>query len=183
MCKYVILDPHSLLPPKMGNWTCMLTHLPLLPHAYISELVCIGSDNGLPTNMACRLFGAKPLYKPILAYCQLCLREKKLQWNSNQNTKFFIHGNASCIWNPRSAKWRSFCPGGLKYCAVILRLIMQYVTDAITERPKHFYERHLKTVHVILKMQFVQLNGYCGISLDSTGHISWEKIEDIPTII
>ena len=46
--------------------------------------------------MACRLFGAKPL--------------SKLQWNFNQNTKFFIDENAS--ENSRLPKWRPFCPGG-----------------------------------------------------------------------
>ena len=43
--------------------------------------------------MSCCLFGAKPLSKPMLAYCQLNLRNK-LQWNFNQNTQLFIHGNA-----------------------------------------------------------------------------------------
>ena len=38
--------------------------------------------------MACRLFDAKPLSKPIVAYCQR-------QWYFNQNTKHFIHENVS----------------------------------------------------------------------------------------
>ena len=42
--------------------------------------------------MACRLFGAKPLSKPMLGYCQL-----DPQRNSNQNTKIFIHKSASEI--------------------------------------------------------------------------------------
>ena len=41
--------------------------------------------------MACRLFGAKPLSKPILGYCQLNPYRSKLQWDLNQNTKRFIH--------------------------------------------------------------------------------------------
>ena len=44
--------------------------------------------------MACRLFGTKPLSKPMLGYCQLDPRNK-LQWISKQNTNFFIHENAS----------------------------------------------------------------------------------------
>ena len=44
--------------------------------------------------MACRLFAAKPLSKPMLGYCQLALRNK-LPYNFNQNRKFFIHENAS----------------------------------------------------------------------------------------
>ena len=40
--------------------------------------------------IACRLFGAKPLSKPMLIYCQWTLRNK-IQWNSKQNIKLFIH--------------------------------------------------------------------------------------------
>ena len=43
--------------------------------------------------MACRLFGAKPLSKPMLGFCKLDLKNK-LQWNINQNTKLFIHLNS-----------------------------------------------------------------------------------------
>ena len=42
--------------------------------------------------MACRLFGAKPLSKPTQGYSQLDPCE---QWNFNQNTSFFIHGNGN----------------------------------------------------------------------------------------
>ena len=44
--------------------------------------------------MACRLSSAKPLPEPMLPYCQLDPREKKLQWNSNRNKTLFIHQNA-----------------------------------------------------------------------------------------
>ena len=40
--------------------------------------------------IACRLFGAKPLTKPMLVYCQLEPYEK-LQRNFNQYTELFIH--------------------------------------------------------------------------------------------
>ena len=43
--------------------------------------------------MACRLFGAKPLSKPMLDCCHWTLRNK-LQWNFNQNAKLFIRENA-----------------------------------------------------------------------------------------
>ena len=62
---------------------------------------CIGS--ALLQIMACRLFGAKPLSKPMPGYCQLVKR----QWNFNQNTMIFIHKNAS---ENIVAKWRLFCP-------------------------------------------------------------------------
>ena len=44
--------------------------------------------------MACRLYGAKPLSEPMLDYYQLN-PGNNFQWNSNQNTKFFSHKNAS----------------------------------------------------------------------------------------
>ena len=43
--------------------------------------------------MACRLFGTKPLAKPMLDYCQLNPQEKTVKFN--QNTKVFIHENVS----------------------------------------------------------------------------------------
>ena len=39
--------------------------------------------------MACPPFGTKPLSKPMLGYCRT--RKSKFQWNSNGNTKLFIH--------------------------------------------------------------------------------------------
>ena len=43
--------------------------------------------------MACRLSGAKPLYKPMLIIVNWTLRNK-LQWNFNRNSNIFIHENA-----------------------------------------------------------------------------------------
>ena len=45
--------------------------------------------------MACRLLGAKPLPEPMLTYCQLDPQEQIFYYNSNKNTKLFIHENAS----------------------------------------------------------------------------------------
>ena len=42
----------------------------------------------------CRLFGAESLSKPMLGYFNETLM-KKLRSNFNQNTKLFIHENAS----------------------------------------------------------------------------------------
>ena len=44
--------------------------------------------------MACRLFRAKPLSKPMLGYIQFDTREK-FQRIFTQNIKIFIHENAS----------------------------------------------------------------------------------------
>ena len=54
--------------------------------------------------MVCRLFGTMPLSKPMLGFYQLDHKEKKHS-NFNQNTKPFIHENAS-------EKRRPFSPGG-----------------------------------------------------------------------
>ena len=48
-----------------------LTHYPLVPHISVNEL-----GQQLVHVMACRLFGAKPLPEPMLAYCQLDYREQ-----------------------------------------------------------------------------------------------------------
>ena len=44
--------------------------------------------------MACHLFSVKPLSKPILGYCQFDPQEQT-SVKFNQNTKLFIHKNAS----------------------------------------------------------------------------------------
>ena len=51
----------------------------------------IGS--ALVQTMACRLFGTKPLSKPMQGFVNWTLR-KKLQWNLTQIKKLFIHENA-----------------------------------------------------------------------------------------
>ena len=61
--------------------------------------------------MACRLYGAKSLSKPMPGYCQLDPQEQtsvKLQ----ANYKIFIHKNA---YEMSSAKWRPSCPGRDEY--------------------------------------------------------------------
>ena len=53
-----------------------------------------------------RLFDAKPLPEPMLAYCQLDFWEQIL-------VKFeFCHFHSrKCIWNCRLLIWQPFCPG------------------------------------------------------------------------
>ena len=74
------------------NWTWNLTAINLSPPsaAYMRQWIV----TALVQMMACRLFGAKPSSKPMLGYCRFDLRNK-LEWNVNQNTKLFIHKNAS----------------------------------------------------------------------------------------
>ena len=67
----------------------LLTHLPLVPHICVSESVSFGSDNGL-----------SPISAPshYLNQCWIIVNwtlRNKRQWNFNQNTKLFIHENAS----------------------------------------------------------------------------------------
>ena len=58
--------------------------------------------------MACRLFGAKPLSEPVLIIVNWTLRNI-LQGNFNQNTKLFIHQNAS---ENIVCEKEAFSPGG-----------------------------------------------------------------------
>ena len=48
--------------------------------------------------MACRLFGAKPLFKPMLCYCEILIKIPNFSFTR-------MHLNIS------SAKWLPFCPG------------------------------------------------------------------------
>ena len=57
--------------------------------------------------MACRLFGAKSLSKPMLDYCWLD-PSNKLQWNFNRNSYICIQENPLKM---SSGKWRPFCLG------------------------------------------------------------------------
>ena len=67
-----------------------------LPNA---AYMCQWIDSALVQIMAWRLFGAKPLCRPMLGCCQLDPKNK-LQWNFVQNTKLFIHENAyeNIVW-------------------------------------------------------------------------------------
>ena len=61
--------------------------------------------------MACHLFGAKPLSKPELDYCQLDHQEYiSIQWNFNQNIKHFLFTEMHL--KTSSVKRRPFCPVG-----------------------------------------------------------------------
>ena len=75
----------------MAEWDCSTFKFNSSPPSatYLRQW----TDSVLVQIMACRLFGAKPLSEPMLDYSQLNPRNK-LQWNFNQNTIFFIDGNA-----------------------------------------------------------------------------------------
>ena len=59
--------------------------------------------------MACRLFGAKPLSKPILAYCKL---ESWGHISVKFESELYDFHSLKCNWKYRQPKWRPFCPGG-----------------------------------------------------------------------
>ena len=58
--------------------------------------------------MACRLFGAKPLPEPMLAYCQLDSWE---QISVKFESEFYRFDSRKCIWTCRLPRWQPFCPG------------------------------------------------------------------------
>ena len=59
--------------------------------------------------MACRLFGAKPLPEPMLAYCQLDSWE---HISVKFESELYHFRSWKCIWKCLLPKWRPFCPGG-----------------------------------------------------------------------
>ena len=59
--------------------------------------------------MACRLFGAKPLPEPMLAYWQLDSWE---QISVKFESEFYHFHSRKCTWKCRLPKWWSFCWGG-----------------------------------------------------------------------
>ena len=89
----------TCISPKLNE----LTHLPLVPHIFVSELGQV-----LVQIMACHLFGNKPLPEPILAFCQLDSWE---QISVKFKSEFYHFHSRKCIWNCRLPKWRPFCPG------------------------------------------------------------------------
>ena len=71
-------------------------------------LQCIGSAL-VQVMMVCRLFSAKPLTEPMLAYCQFDSWE---QISVKLESEFYNFHSRKRIWNCRLPKWRPFCPGG-----------------------------------------------------------------------
>ena len=85
--------------------------------------------------MACRLFGAKPLPEPMLAYCQLDLWE---QISVKFELEFYHFLFRKCIWNCRLPKWRPFCPGGDE----LMKCCSKHVVTAAHTRFFEWYIRY-----------------------------------------
>ena len=103
-----------------------LTHLPLVPYMH----QWIGS--ALAQIMACRLFGAKPLSKPMLGYCQLDCQE---QTSVKMESEFYHFHSRKCIWKCHLPEWRPFCPGGdeLSQAMHSLRQLTHWGWDKMTK--------------------------------------------------
>ena len=85
-----------------------MTHLTHLPPSAACMRQWIGS--ALAEIMACRLFGAKPLSKPMLA-CQLDSRE---HISVIYESEFYHFHSRKFNLKCRLPKWRPFLPGGDK---------------------------------------------------------------------
>ena len=90
------------------------------PPSYTYMRQWIGST--LVQIMACRLFGAKPLYEPMLGYCQL--DPIRPQWNLNQNTKLFIHETAAILTRGR---WVDLVGRQIRFATRSQALILYYL--------------------------------------------------------
>ena len=95
-CNYLVMSWYQSNHVK-------LTHLP--PSA---AYMCQWTGPALVHVMACRLFGAKPLPEPMLAYCELDSWE---QISVKFESEFYHFHSKTCIWKSRLPKWRPFCPG------------------------------------------------------------------------
>ena len=79
-----------------------LSHFPYVPH------ICV-SESSFFQVVACRLFGAKPLPKPMIAYCQLN------SWGQilvKFESEFCHFHSRKFSWKCRLPKWWPFCTGG-----------------------------------------------------------------------
>ena len=102
-----------------------LTRLPLVP--YMRQWI----GSALAQIMACRLFGAKPLSKPMLGYCQLDCQE---QTSVKIESEFYHFHSRKCIWKCHLPEWRPFCPGGdeLSQAMHSLRQLTHWGWDKMT---------------------------------------------------
>ena len=86
------------------NYVIWLTHLPLVPHICVSEL-----GHHKFRDCACRLFGTKPLPKPVLTYCQL---DSWKRISVKFESEFYHFHSRKCIWKCHLPERRPFCSGG-----------------------------------------------------------------------
>ena len=132
-------DNHCVTRPQWFKWTPLLnpkyyqqwmysfTHLPIVPHICVSEL---GQWTGLALVqiMACRLFGAKPLFESVLANCQFDSWE---QISVKFKSKFCNFHSRKWTWKCRLPRWRPFCPGGdefIVFCVSVKHSCINLVT-------------------------------------------------------
>ena len=87
--KTYYLEVLELVLLDNGDFICLLVISSPPSAAYMRQSIAWA----LLQIMACRLFGAKPLSKPVLVIINWTPRNE-LQWNFNQNLKFFIEENA-----------------------------------------------------------------------------------------
>ena len=76
--------------------------------------ICQWIRSALVQIMACHLFGAKPISKPMQVYCPL-----DPQWNLNKIPKFSF---TKMYLNIVSAKWRPLFPGGDELSSITFEL-------------------------------------------------------------
>ena len=126
------------------------------PHSPSTAYMCQWIRSALVQIMACRLFGAKPLSKPMLFIVNWTLRNK-IGWNFNKNTKRFIHENASETIT-LSVKWWLFCPEGdeLNHSPIYHSITMTKVDRDFCIHQRHA-NSHLQTMEYLLQI-FCQEN-------------------------
>ena len=91
--------------------------------------------------MACRLFSAKPLPEPMLAYCQLDSWE---QISVKFQSEFYHFHSRKCIWKCCLPEWRPFSPllTGLSQFRESLMSWVRLVRAHAEKKYKHFNVLH-----------------------------------------
>ena len=87
--------------------------------------------------MACRLFGAKPLSEPMLAYCQLDSWE---QFSVKFESEFYHFHSRKCLWICHLPTCRSFCPGGDELSQVTWQHLIR------AENPVHYWDEKSRSI-------------------------------------
>ena len=91
------MEIFSFMSKKILLINVMILHFRKCQSINYSLPMCQWIWSTLVQIMACRLFGAKPLSKPMILYCQLDPKGQT-EWKFNQNTKCLTHwGRATHI--------------------------------------------------------------------------------------
>ena len=112
--------------------------------------ICVNGSS-LVQAMACRLFGAKPLPEPMLAYCQLDSWE---HISVTFESGFYHFNSRKCNWKCRLPKMRPFSPGG-RWVNLLLAKMFSVGSLHMDVRGRHSGSHNCRCIRP-MKMVFQQ---------------------------